>query len=187
MSLHDQENFIKEIHPFDKLTTFELKTVFKNMDIAYYPKDTILISPEKTSDSFFIIIKGEVNEYNNDELTFVYHEQDTFDADSLIYHKTKSKFVVDEDLICYELKKSTFLALITSNKKFESFFLKDVSARLQTLKNKEYGSDISSFMFSKVSDIYIHEPCIVKGECNIKEAIEKSISKDTSTIIKTFH
>ncbi|RLA58401.1 MAG: cyclic nucleotide-binding/CBS domain-containing protein, partial [Epsilonproteobacteria bacterium] len=183
MSLHDQENFIKEIHPFDKLTTFELKTVFKNMDIAYYPKDTILISPEKISDSFFIIIKGEVNEYNNDELTFVYHEQDTFDADSLIYNKTKSKFVVDEDLICYELKKSTFLALITSNKKFESFFLKDISARLQTLKNKEYGSDISSFMFSKVSDMYIHEPCIVKGECNIREAIEESISKDTSTII----
>jgi len=183
MSLHDQENFIKEIHPFDKLTTYELDTAFKNMDIAYYPKDTILISPEKISDSFFIIIKGEVNEYNNDELTFVYHEQDTLDADSLIYHKTKSKFIVSEDLICYELKKTTFLNLITENKKFESFFLKNLSARLQTLKNKEYGSDISSFMFSKVSDMYIHAPCIVSTDCKIKEAIEKSIAKDTSTII----
>lgn len=183
MSLHDQENFIQEIHPFDKLIPFELNQALKNMDIAYYPKDTVLISSEQTSESFYIIIKGEVNEYHHDELTFVYHEQDGFDADSLIYHKTQSKFVVSEDLICYELKKDTFLELITTNKRFESFFLKNLSARLQTLKNKEYGSDISSFMFSKVSDIYIHEPCIVSEECSIQHAIEKSIEKDTSTII----
>jgi CBS domain-containing protein len=183
LSLHDQKNFIKEIHPFEKLTEFELDKALKNMDIAYYPKDTVLISKEKISDYFFIIIKGEVNEYNNDELTFVYHEQDGFDADSLIYHKTESKFVVSEDLICYELKKSVFLDLIGTNKKFESFFLKNLSARFQTLKNKEYGSEISSFMFAKVSDIYLHEPCIVESECSIKDAIERSIAGDTSTII----
>jgi len=183
LSLHDQKNFIKEIHPFEALTEFELDTALKNMDIAYYPKDTILISKEKISDYFFIIIKGEVNEYNNDELTFVYHEQDGFDADSLIYHKTQSKFVVNEDLICYELKKSIFLKLIGANKQFESFFLKNLTSRFQTLKNKEYGSEISSFMFARVSDIYLHEPCIVEKECSIKEAIEKSIAGETSTII----
>lgn len=183
MSLHDQKNFIKEIHPFEKLTEFELDRALKNMDIAYYPKDTVLISPEKISDYYFIIIKGEVNEYNNDELTFVYHEQDGFDADSLIYHKTESKFVVNEDLICYELKKSIFLELIGTNKKFESFFLKNLTARFQTLKNKEYGSEISSFMFARVCDAYIHEPCIVDKECSLKDAIAKSITTDTATII----
>ena len=184
MSLHDQKNFIKEIHPFEKLTEFEIDMALKNMDIAYYPKDTILISPEKISDYFYIVIKGEVNEYNNnDELTFVYHEQDEFDADSLIYNKTESKFVVNEELICYELKKSTFLSLIGSNKEFESFFLKTLTSRFRTLKNKEYGSDISSFMFSKVSDLYMHEPCIVTAETSIKDAIEKSMAGKTSTII----
>ena len=183
MSLHDQKNFIKEIHPFEKLTEFELEKALKNMDIAYYPKDTVLISPEKISDYYFIIIKGEVNEYNNDELTFVYHEQDGFDADSLIYHKTESKFVVNEDLICYELKKSIFMDLISTNKKFESFFLKNLTARFQTLKNKEYGSEISSFMFARVCDAYMHEPCIVETNVSIKDAIAKSITTDTATII----
>lgn len=183
MSLHDQKNFIKEIHPFEKLTEFELDKALKNMDIAYYPKDTLLISPENISDYYFIIIKGEVNEYNNNELTFVYHEQDGFDADSLIYQKTESTFVVNEDLICYELKKSIFLDLMGTNKKFESFFLKNLTARFQTLKNKEYGSEISSFMFARVADAYIHEPCIVDKDDSIKDAIEKSITSDTSTII----
>ena len=183
MSLHDQENFIKEIHPFDKLNISELKLALKNMDIGYYPKKTTLISPQKQSDTFYIIIKGEVNEYNNNELTFAYHEQDSFDADALIYHTTQSTFLVNEDLICYELNKTTFLELITSNEKFKNYFLKNLAARLQTLKNKEYGSDISSFMFSKVSDIYIHKPCVVSEKSTIKESIEKSILKKTSTII----
>lgn len=183
MSLHEQENFIKEIHPFDTLTSHELNPVLKHMDIAYYKKETVLISPEKLSNYFYIIIKGEVNQYHNDELTFVYHKQDEFDADSLIYNKTDSTFIVSEDLICYLLKKDTFLELMQTNKKFETFFLKDLSARLKTLKNKEYGSDISSFMFGKVNDVYIHEPCIVSETSSIKEAIEKSIEKETATII----
>ncbi|CAA6825196.1 MAG: Predicted signal-transduction protein containing cAMP-binding and CBS domains [uncultured Sulfurovum sp.] len=183
MSLHDQENFITEIHPFEKLTQYELAIVLKNTDIAYYPKDTLLISSEKISDSFFIIIKGEVNEYNNDELTFTYHTQDTFDADSLIYHKTESKFKVTQDLICYELKKDIFLNLMQENKKFGEFFLKSLSERLQTLKNKEYGSDISSFMFAKVSDLYIHKPCIVPISTSIEDAVKQSMAMNTSTII----
>ncbi|CAA6799215.1 MAG: Predicted signal-transduction protein containing cAMP-binding and CBS domains [uncultured Sulfurovum sp.] len=183
MSLHSQEAFIKEIHPFDKLTKNELNSVIKNIAIAYYPKESILISETKISDSFFMIIKGEVNEYNNDELTFTYHKQDTFDADSLIYHKTKSRFEVTEDLICYELKKEIFLQLMKENKAFGKFFLKTLSERLQTLKNKEYGSDISSFMFAKVSDLYIHKPCIVEPTTSIEDAVRKSMEDTTSTII----
>lgn len=183
MSLHDQENFIKEIHPFDKLTSFELNQALSSMDIAYYPKETILISPKSLSNYFYIIIKGEVNEYNDDELTFDYHEQDAFDADSLIYNKTESTFIVSEDLICYELTKVVFLKLLTSSKHFKSFFLKNLSSRLRTLKNKEYGSDMSSFMVAKVSDIYMHEPYIAPNNCSIEHAIEASIKVQSSTIV----
>jgi len=183
MSLHDQENFIQEIPPFDKLTSFELNQALKNMDIAYYPKETTLISPKSLSNYFYIIIKGEVKEYNNDELTFDYHAQDCFDADSLIYNKTENTFVVSEDLICYELGKTAFLKLFTSNEHFKNYFLKDLSSRLRTLKNKTYGSDISSFMVAKVSDIYMHEPYIVPNTCSIEDAIEGSIEVKNSTII----
>jgi len=183
MSLHSQETFIQTIHPFDKLSKSELNNVFKSIDIAYYPQKTIVISPNKIRDSFFIIIKGEVSEYHNDELTFTYHEQDTFDADSLIYDTTKSSFVVTEDLICYELKKKTFLVLMQENKRFGDFFLKSLSQRLQTLKNKEYGSEISSFMVARVSDAYMHLPSIVDENTSIKEAIEKSIEDEMSSMI----
>jgi CBS domain-containing protein len=183
MSLHDQIEFIQSIHPFDKLNKEQLNLCQKHMNIGYYPKDTIIISAQNIPEYFFIIIKGEVNEYNNDELSAVYHTQDSFDSDSLIYSKTNSKFIVSEDLICYELDKKIFLDLLNKNRAFKDFYLKDLCSRLQSLKNKEYSNDMSGFMVAKVNEIYLHKPCIVDFNTTIDQAIKKSIEYKTSTII----
>lgn len=183
MSLQDQEAFLSNIHPFEVLDENQINNCIKHMDIAYYPKDSTLISPEKISDHFFIIIKGSVYEYKDDEVVMDYHQEDSFDANSLIYNETKNTFKVHEDLICYELEKATFLKLIEENQKFKDFFLKNLVNKLQTLKDKEYTSELSSFMISKVEDTIIHEACIVDENTKLIDAIEKSMTFKTSTII----
>ncbi|MEA1915294.1 MAG: putative nucleotidyltransferase substrate binding domain-containing protein [Campylobacterota bacterium] len=183
MSLHDQQDFIQSIHPFEELNSEQITQCQKAMNIGYYPKDTVLISSSHIADHFFIIIKGEVNEYNDDELTAVYHPQDSFDADSLMYGKTNSTFKVSEDLICYELDKKTFLHLLEQNERFKKFYLRNLSSRLQTLKKKEYANDMSGFMVARVSELYLNKACIVSPQCSIGEAIQKSIEYKTSSII----
>ena len=183
MSLQDQEAFLSNIHPFEVLDENQINNCIKHMDIAYYPKDETLISPDKVSDHFFIIIKGAVYEYKDDEVVMDYHQEDSFDANSLIYGETKNTFKVHEDLICYELEKKTFLTLIEGNQQFKDFFLKNLVNKLQTLKNKEYTSELSSFMIAKVDDTIIHEACIVDEHTKLIDAIEKSMKFKTSTII----
>jgi len=78
MSLRDQESFLSNIHPFEVLTPEQMSLCIKNMDIAYYPKDTTIISPEKVSTNFFIIIKGTVHEYNEEEMVMDFHQEDSF-------------------------------------------------------------------------------------------------------------
>lgn len=183
MSLQSQKEFLQSHHPFDKLNQFQLELCVKNIDIGYYPKDTIIISPEQIADHFFIIIKGELNEYKEDELVTVYHSDDSFDADSLMYGKTQSTFKVVEDLICYELNKKTFLHLLEENERFKKYYLQNMSDRLQNLKTKEYANDMSGFMVARVSELYLHKPCIVDASETISQAISKSIELKTSTII----
>ncbi len=183
MSLRDQEDFLSNIHPFEVLTENQINNCIKHMDIAYYPKDSTLICPSKISDHFFIIIKGSVYEYHDDEVVMDYHQEDSFDANSLIYNKTKNTFRVHEDLICYELEKKTFLKLIEENEKFKDFFLKNLVNKIQTLKDKEYTSELSSFMIAKVDDTIIHEACIVDEDAKLIYAIEKSMTYKTSSII----
>jgi CBS domain-containing protein len=184
MSLQDQELFLSKIPPFQALTQEQMDYCIKYMDIAYYPKDSILITPEKISNHFFIIIKGTVFEYSSDNAVVMdYHSEDSFDSNSLIYGKCKNTFKVHEDLICYELEKQAFLKLIEDNQEFKDFYLKDLVNKIKTLKDKEYTSELSSFMIAKVDDTLIHEPCIVDENTKLSDAIEQSMEYKTSTII----
>ena len=184
MSLKDQKAFLSKIHPFEVLTLEEMEICIKNMDIAYYPKDSILISAEKIPSHFFIIIKGSVYEYSIDnEVVIDYQEEDSFDSNSLIYAKATNTFKVYEDLICYELEKTVFLKLIEQNQQFRDYFLKDLVNKIQTLKDKKYTSELSSYMISKVEDTLIHEPCIIDEDTTLINAIQKSMEYKTSSII----
>ena len=184
MSLKDQKAFLSKIHPFEVLSPEEMEICIKNMDIAYYPRDSILISAEKIPSHFFIIIKGSVYEYSIDnEVVIDYQEEDSFDSNSLIYSKATNTFKVYEDLICYELEKNIFLKLIEQNQQFRDYFLKDLVNKIQTLKDKKYTSELSSYMISKVEDTLIHEPCIIDEDTTLINAIQKSMEYKTSSII----
>jgi CBS domain-containing protein len=184
MSLKDQKAFLSKIHPFEVLSHEQMEICIKNMDIAYYPKDSILISAEKIPNHFFIIIKGSVYEYSIDnEVVIDYQEEDSFDSNSLIYAKATNTFKVYEDLICYELEKNIFLKLIEQNQQFRDYFLKDLVNKIQTLKDKKYTSELSSYMISKVEDTLIHEPCIIDEDTTLINAIQKSMEYKTSSII----
>merc|ERR1711916_382742 len=135
MSLNDQKSFLSNIHPFEFLDEEQMDLCINHMDIAYYPKDTVLINEENIPMHFFIIIKGSVAEFNNDdEMVMDYSTEDSFDANSLIYGKCKNRFVAKEDLICYEIEKKIFLKLIEINEEFKNFFLNDMVHRLKVLK-----------------------------------------------------
>lgn len=108
MSMHDLEAFLRSIHPFQLLSKQEMAKTIKSINIAYYKKDTQLLSPTQKSEFLYIIIKGEVGEYHEDELIKVYGTSNSFDADALIYGKSEGSFIVLEELICYELKKRIF-------------------------------------------------------------------------------
>ena len=184
MCIQDQKTFLSNIHPFQVLTSEQMEICIKHMDIAYYPKDSVLINPEQIPNYFFIVIKGSVYEYSVENIVVMdYHHQDSFDSNSLIYGKCNNTFKVYEDLICYELEKNTFLKLIELNQQFKDYFLKDLVNKIQTLKNKEYTSELSSFMIAKVEDTLIHEACIIDEDTKLIDAIQKSMEYKTSSII----
>jgi CBS domain-containing protein len=187
MGLHDQKEFLKSIHPFDMLDEREINLAVKEITIAYYPKESILISQTIIPEKLFFIIKGVVNEYDKKELIREYRERDFFDENTLLYNKSEHIFIAAEDLICYELSKKGFLTLFNANKEFKNFFLLDITGKLQALsKRSNQNENISDFMTSKVNEAYLHKPCIVDENCTLEDAVKLSIKeKSSSIIIKT--
>lgn len=182
MSILDQRRLIKSIHPFGLLSEVSLDALMKKIDIAYYPKDTLLISKSLPSIAFYIIIKGSVTELIDGEIHNVYSSGDSFDADALIYNKCESKFVVDEDLICYEIKKEDFLDLM-QNKEVQSYFLQDFVSRHQHMKEYDSQSDLTPFLISRVSDMFLHKACIVTPNESIYNSLKKMKELKAKVII----
>ncbi|QOY54034.1 cyclic nucleotide-binding domain-containing protein [Candidatus Sulfurimonas marisnigri] len=182
MSILDQRKLIESIHPFELLSSTTLDNLMKKIDIAYYPKDTLLISKNLPSIAFYIIIKGSVAEFIDDELHNVYSAGDSFDADALIYDKCEGKFIVDEDLVCYEIKKEDFIDLM-QNKKVQGYFLQNFVTRHQHLKDYDAQSDLTPFLISKVSDMFLHTACIVDKNATIYDSVFKMKELKTSVVI----
>jgi len=182
MSILDQRKLIGSIHPFELLSSYELDNLMEKIDIAYYTKDTLLFSKNIPSIAFYIVIKGSVHEYIEDELHNVYNYGDSFDADALIYNTSESRFVVHEELICYEIKKDNFLDLM-QNKKVQSYFLQDFVSRHQQLKNHDIASDLTPFLISKISEIFLHQVCIVQAKESIYDALVKQKELHANVII----
>ncbi|MDD2357146.1 MAG: putative nucleotidyltransferase substrate binding domain-containing protein [Thiovulaceae bacterium] len=182
MSIFEQRKLIESIHPFGLLSPTILDDLMQKMDIAYYPRGTLLISKTLSSIAFYIIIKGSVSELIDDEVYNFYVSGDSFDADALIYGQTEGKFVVDEDLICYEIKKDDFLTLL-ENKDVQSYFLQDFISRHQQLKEYHNQSDLSPFLIAKISDIYLHNACIVDERTTIYDALLRQKELKASIIL----
>jgi len=171
LSLFDQKALLMSIHPFDLLGERMIEQLMTKMDIAYYPKETVLIAPRVRAQSLCIIIKGIVNETIEGELQNVYGERDSFDPNALIYGNTQSTFSVAEDLICYELPKESFLNLLQDVESFQNYFMQDFITKHQNLKERQHQNELTPFMMSRVDEIYLHTPCFVDARTSIKDAL----------------
>ncbi len=183
MSLFDQKALLMSIHPFDLLSERMIEKLMRQMDIAYYPKETVLIAPRVRAQSLCIIIKGVVNETIEGELQNVYTEQDSFDPNALIYGNTQSTFIVAEDLICYELPKESFLNLLQDVESFQNYFMQDFITKHQNLKERQHQNELTPFMMSRVDEIYLHAPCFVNATLSIKESLRIMADQNAEVLL----
>ena len=183
MSLFDQKALLMSIHPFDLLGERMIEKLMTQMDIAYYPKETVLIAPRVKAETLTIIIKGIVNETVEGELQNVYSERDSFDANALIYGNTESTFIVAEDLICYELPKEAFLNLLQDAEPFQNYFMQDFITKHQNLKERQHQNELTPFMVSRVDEIYLHTPCFAEVKASIKDALRTMADQKADVIL----
>jgi CBS domain-containing protein len=170
--------------PFSNLTKDQFVLVANSMQIAYYPQDIILIDSQKMVDILFLIIKGSVKAINDEELIDIYHSNDIFGGIELIENRVSDyKYIVSEELICFEMPKEKFLELCTLNSDFKSYFFTSIAQRIDMIKEKREFSVMSDLMVAKVDSSIYHEACIVPSNISIIDALEKMQSLNASCVI----
>ena len=170
MSMLEQKTFISSIHPFNNLTANEIDDFIENIDIVYFKENEIVQTQGSEPKNLFFILKGLVQEKQDDEVLSIYSKNEIFDTRSLIENYSKNSFVTAQETICYILPREIFIKILHENPKLENYFFQSISEKLNNNVIHEKNKEMANIMIAKVKDAKIHKAVIVDTEKTIFEA-----------------
>jgi CBS domain-containing protein len=167
---------LKNLHPHPPFSLVDNKAfefLEKHTQIAYYPDDTILIDQGGVCDRVYIVIKGAVESFRDEEMVNIYHENDIFGGEEILKEQpSKDRYFVMQELICYELPREPFLQLCEKYPSFKEYFFSSIIQKIELIKQKQEFASMSDIMLARVERNILHKPCIVKHDMPIKEALK---------------
>ncbi len=170
--------------PFSLLDNESLKVIENNAQVAYYPKDTLLIDVNVIPSTFFFIIKGIVEAKEGEELIDIYQNDDIFGGIELIKEQpSKYQYRVNEELICYEISKEVFLELCQNSSEFKNYFFSSILERITMLQEKKESTKMADMMLTRVDSTILHPACIVDHSMPIIDAIRKMENENAVALL----
>ena len=183
MSFADQLAFIREIPPFDRLGENELERAAGALDIQYFEEDAVLAEPGATAEHLFLVIKGLIQEQEDDEPVSVSGPQETAGAESLFKGEFERRLIAREELIAYQLPRHVFLDLCRGNRAFQDYFFEDISAKLHSLLERERGAELASFLMARIDEAYLNPPLFVEADATIHEAAKAMDAEGATSVL----
>jgi len=183
MSLLEIKSFISNITPFDCLSNSELEEVCSHLDIVYFKNNIEVLTPHKQAEFLYFVIKGVVQEKNEDEVISVYAENEFFDPFTLIRNEIKHTYVTVQESICYMLPKEIFLKYMYQNEEIESYFFSSISEKLNNSINNEKSKEMLSFAIAKVEDAFIQKPIYISHDETIHNTVIKLIDNKVESML----
>jgi len=170
--------------PFSLLSLTELQDIENSAQIAYYPKDTLLLDEHAIADTFFFIIKGIVEAKEGDVLIDIYQNDDVFAGSELLKKEpSKYQYRVNEELICYEIPQEVFLELCQNNSEFKNYFFSSIVERMNMLKERKESAKMADMMLTRIDETILHSACIVEHTMPIVAAIRKMEEESAGSLL----
>jgi CBS domain-containing protein len=147
-----------------------LDDLVEDLDIVYFKANSIVQAQDSNPEFLYFVLKGLIQEINDDEVLSVYSKGEIFDSVSLIKNHSKNSFVAIEESICYALKKERFMQILSSNQQLENYFFQSISDKLNNNILNEKNKDMANIMIAKVKDAKVHKAVVVDTNKTIFEA-----------------
>ncbi len=153
--------------PFDCLDVSEQRVVRDSVDIAYFRQDEILLGPDIEPTHLFIVIKGQVAQFDANELVASFGPDDCFDGRSLVAGCATDRFVAAEEVVAYALARRAVNALIASNAAFGALLFSDLSEKLAALAQRHSQRELHALTMSRVDEGFLRPAHTVDGATDI--------------------
>lgn len=169
--------------PFDRLTPSQITRLRDGLDIAYFPPGQVIIEAGKPSDALYVVIKGEVEERDGEDVEAVLGLKQSFDARALVHGGSTTRFVASEETLAYAAPRDLVLALIQENSGFAAFFYSDISRRLEAIAKADETEGVDSVLRARIGEANIRPAVFVEAELSIEDAGQAMRDADTNALL----
>ena len=169
--------------PFDCLDETEQQIVRDNVDIAYFRPDETILGPGMEPLHLLVIIKGQVSQFDAQELVASYGPEDCFDGRSLVAGRASSRFVAAGEVVAYQLAKAAVNTLISCNATFGALLFSDLSAKLGALAQRHSQRELHVLTASRVDEAFLRPAHFVDGSASIVDVAGAMQSHRTSSVL----
>ncbi len=169
--------------PFDCLTLDEQRLVRDSVDIAYFRAGEVILDLGVQPTHLFVIIKGTVNQKDGGEIIHHYGANDCFDGRGLVAQKVSSQFSAAEEVVAYQLARSTVSSLIASNATFGAMLFSDLSNKLNAISQRSSQHELQSLNMARVAEAFVRPPRFVDAQTDIVSVVKLFQAERTTTVL----
>ena len=169
--------------PFDCLTQEQQRLVRDSVDVAYFPRNAVILEVGDAPTDLFVLIKGLVTQLDGDEVVATYGPDDCFDGRGLVAGKTSSRFVASEEVVTYELARQAVNDLIAANATFGALLFSDLGAKLSAMSDLQTGNELQSLNLSRVDEAFVRQAHIVDAGLDIISVVKLFQKEHTTNVL----
>jgi CBS domain-containing protein len=178
--------------PFDAMAPEHLTWLAERLQLGYYAKGEVVLSPERGEvDRLYIIkqgvIQGEQAAQGGAWLEL--HEGESFPLGALLSRRPAiSTFRAQTDVFCYELRADDFHALLRRSPPFQDFCTRRIAALLaqsQRSVQAKYASSVAEqqSLESPLSALVRRRPVTCGAEAPLRQALERMRDEHIGSIV----
>ncbi|HRY04504.1 MAG TPA: cyclic nucleotide-binding domain-containing protein, partial [Beijerinckiaceae bacterium] len=169
--------------PFDRLSEREIDGMRDAIDIGYFRPGEYLITAGEPVESLFVIIKGEIEELDGDDLVALLGRNDSFDTRATVQGKGRHAFRARSETLAYLLPNAAIQRLIADNPRFGAFFYLDISRKLEAMAREEADTQQGSLMRTRVRDLFLQPAEFIDAADSIETAGHRMRDINSNTLL----
>ena len=188
--------FLQNYPPFDRMEPDALVFLGEHLKLAYYPKDTLIVSPDTgVVHQLRILQRGKVLARQAGEISVMEHSLLTlgpgegFPIGSVTAQRPSTNiYTALEDVFCYELAADDFFALMQRSSVFNLFCTQYIASLLNQSRQQlqmQFSQRVAEqqTMNSPLASIIKKEPLAVTPETPVRQVIELMAARNLGSTI----
>ena len=188
--------FLQSYPPFDRMEPDALVFLGEHLKLAYYPKETLIVSPDTgVVQQLRILQRGKVLARQAGEVSVMEHSLLTlgpgegFPIGSVTAQRPSTNiYTALEDVFCYELAADDFFALMQKSSVFNLFCTQYIASLLNQSRQQlqmQFSQRVAEqqTMNSPLASIIKKQPLAVTPETPVRQAIELMAARNLGSTI----